>query len=41
MEKDPDQAAEWYRKALEAGHEPNEEEQAHLREVPGNDYTQE
>jgi len=30
-EKDLDQAAEWYRKALEAGYEPDETDQAHLK----------
>ena len=37
-EKDPDKAAEWYRKALDAGFEPDEEEQAHLKEVLGDEY---
>ena len=33
-------AAEWYRKALDAGYEPyNEEEQARLKDVLGDDYT--
>jgi TPR repeat protein len=30
-EKDLDQAAEWYRKALEAGYEPDETDRAHLK----------
>ena len=36
-EKDLDKAAEWYRKALEAGYEPGEEEQAHLKAVLGDE----
>ncbi len=28
-EQDPDKASEWYRKALEAGYEPEGEEQEH------------
>jgi hypothetical protein len=37
VEKDLDKAAEWYRKALEAGYEPGEEEQAHLKAVLGDE----
>jgi len=33
------QAAEWYRKALAAGYEPNEEEQARLKDMPGKEET--
>ena len=40
VEKDPDKAAEWYRKALEAGYEPDEEAQAHLKDVLGDEYQQ-
>ena len=41
LEKDADKAAEWYRKALDAGYEPEEEDQARLKEVLGDDYAQE
>ena len=41
LEKDPEKAAEWYRKALDAGYEPEEEDQARLKEVLGDDYAQE
>ena len=41
MEKDPDKAAEWYRKALEAGYEPDEEDQEHLEAVLGDEFKQE
>ncbi len=40
MEKDLDKAAEWYRKALEAGYEPSEEDQEHLKDVLGDEYQQ-
>ncbi len=40
LEKDPGKAAEWYRKALEAGYVPREEDQAHLKDVLGDEYTQ-
>ena len=40
LEKDLDKAAEWYRKALEAGFEPDEEDQARLKEVLGDEYQQ-
>ena len=32
-EKDPDQAAEWYLKALRAGYVPDEEDQKHLSDL--------
>ena len=35
VKKDPDAAAEWMRKALAAGYEPDESDQAHLKEVLG------
>jgi TPR repeat protein len=35
LEKDLDKAAEWYRKALDAGYTPTEEDQAHLEAVLG------
>ena len=38
VEKDLDKAAEWYRKALEAGYTPTEEDQTHLKEVLGDEY---
>lgn len=35
-------AAEWYRKALDAGFVPRDDEEAeHLKDVLGDDYTQE
>ena len=34
-EKDLDKAAEWYQKALDAGYEPDEEDQKHLDDVQG------
>ena len=40
-EKDLDKAAEWYRKALEAGYEPDEEDQEHLEAVLGDEFKQE
>ena len=40
VEKDLDKAAEWYRKALNAGFEPEEEDQARLKEVLGDEYQQ-
>ena len=40
QEKDLDKAAEWYRKALDAGYEPTEEEQAFLKETLGDEYPQ-
>ncbi len=36
-EKDLGAAAEWYQKALDAGYEPDETDQAHLKEVLGKD----
>ena len=39
-EKDLDKAAEWYWKALEAGYEPDEGDQAHLKDVLGDEYQQ-
>jgi hypothetical protein len=38
-EKDPDQAAEWYRKALDAGYEPDDEGHEHMIDVLGDDDT--
>ena len=38
VEKDLDKAAEWYRKALEAGYTPTEEDQTHLKEVLGTGF---
>ena len=38
VEKDPDKAAEWYRKALAAGYEPDEADNVHLKDVLGDDY---
>lgn len=38
VEKDPDKAAEWYRKALAAGYEPDEADKVHLKDVLGDDY---
>ena len=35
VKKDPDAAAEWMRKSLAAGYEPDESDQAHLKEVLG------
>ena len=35
VEKDLEAAAEWYQKALDAGYEPDEEDQKHLAEVMG------
>ena len=40
VEKDPDKAAEWYRKALDAGYEPDETVQEHLKVVLGDEYQQ-
>ena len=40
VKKDLDKAAKWYRRALDAGYEPDEEDQAHLKEVLGNAYQQ-
>ena len=40
LEKYLDKVAEWYRKALEAGYKPNEEEQEHLKEVLRDKYPQ-
>ena len=40
QEKDLDKAAEWYRKALDAGYQPKEEEQEILKAVLGDSYTQ-
>ncbi len=37
-EKNLDKAAEWYRKALEAGYEPDEEERETLKAALGEDY---
>ncbi len=36
-EKDLQQAAVWYRKSLDAGYEPDETDQAHMKEVFGAD----
>ena len=33
VERDLEEAAGWYRKALDAGYEPDEEDQKHLAEV--------
>ena len=38
VEKDLAEAAKWYRKALDAGYEPDEEDQEHLIEVLGEGY---
>lgn len=38
VEKDLEEAAVWYQKALDAGYVPDEEDQKHLAEVPGEDY---
>ena len=40
VEKDPDKAAEYYRKALDAGYDPDEEDEAHLKAVLGDGYQQ-
>lgn len=40
VEKDPEKAAEWYRKALEAGYAPDEEDLEHLKAVLGDEYQQ-
>ena len=40
LEKDPDKAAEWYRKALDAGYEPDETDQEHLKALLGDEYQQ-
>ena len=37
-EKNGDKAAEWYRKALEAGYDPDEEEREMLKTALGDDY---
>jgi len=36
VEKDLTATAEWYQKALDAGYEPDEEDQKHLTDVMGN-----
>jgi len=38
LEKDPVKAAEWYRKALEAGYDPDEKELEMLKAALGDDY---
>ena len=35
VEKDPEAAREWYQKSLDAGYEPDEEDQKHLTDVMG------
>ena len=35
VEKDPEAAREWYQKSLDAGYEPDEEDQKHLADVMG------
>lgn len=40
VEKDPEAAAKWYQKSLDAGYEPDETDQAHLKEVSGDGYQQ-
>ena len=40
VKKDLDKAAKWYRRALDAGYEPDEEDQARLKEVLGDEYQQ-
>ena len=40
VEKDLGKAAEWYRKSLDAGYEPDEEDAAHLKAVLGDEYQQ-
>ena len=37
-EKDQVKAAEYYRKALDAGYVPDEEDEAHLKDVLGDEY---
>ena len=41
VEKDLDKAAGCIRKALEAGYEPDEDDQKHLKALLGEDYTTE
>jgi len=38
VKKDVDKAAKWYRRALDAGYESDEEDQARLKEVLGEEY---
>ena len=38
VEQDLKKAAEWYQKALDAGYEPDDEDQKHLAEVMGEDF---
>jgi len=38
VEKDLGAAAEWYRNSLEAGYEPDEVDQEHLKAVLGDEY---
>ena len=37
MEQDLKTAEEWYQKALDAGYEPDDEDQKHIAEVMGED----
>ena len=38
VEQDLKEAEEWYQKALDAGYEPDNEDQKHLAEVMGEDF---
>ena len=38
VEKDLEAAAEWYRKSLDAGYEPDETDRAHLKDVLGETF---
>ncbi len=38
VERDMEKATEWYQKSIDAGYEPDEEEQAHLTNILGNNY---
>lgn len=38
VEKDLEETAGWYRKALAAGYEPDEDDKEHLKEVLGENY---
>ena len=40
LEKDPDKAAEWYRKALDAGYEPVGEDLESVKALLGDEYQQ-
>jgi hypothetical protein len=40
LEKDDQKAAEYYRRALAAGYTPEEEDQARLKELLGDEYQQ-